>query len=73
MTVSWDPPSDTGGMPILGYKATPRILVLEFSCVKYMGTACLALLFLCRICSYCQVFMDDALGGPMVEEYSGTA
>ena len=22
---------------------------------------------------YCQVFMDDALGGPMVEEYSGTA
>ncbi|CAE7779180.1 TTN [Symbiodinium sp. CCMP2456] len=39
VTVSWDPPSDTGGMPILGYK----------------------------------VFMDDALGGPMVEEYSGTA
>ncbi|CAE7949925.1 Ttn, partial [Symbiodinium sp. KB8] len=39
VTLSWDPPSDTGGMPILGYK----------------------------------VFMDDALGGPMVEEYSGTA
>ncbi|CAE6963948.1 Ttn [Symbiodinium natans] len=39
VTLSWDPPSDTGGMPVLGYK----------------------------------VLMDDALGGPMVEEYSGTA
>ncbi|CAE7771797.1 Ttn [Symbiodinium pilosum] len=39
VTLSWDPPTDTGGMPVLGYK----------------------------------VFMDDALGGAMVEEYSGTA
>ena len=43
VTLSWDPPSDTGGMPILGYKAWPRMAVLEFS-----RWECL-LLFLCGI------------------------
>ncbi|CAJ1392525.1 unnamed protein product [Effrenium voratum] len=39
VTLAWDVPTDTGGLPVLGYK----------------------------------VYLDDALGGPLVEEYSGTA
>eukprot|EP00930_Biecheleria_cincta_P038762 TRINITY_DN26639_c0_g1_i1.p1 TRINITY_DN26639_c0_g1~~TRINITY_DN26639_c0_g1_i1.p1 ORF type:complete len:4930 (+),score=584.21 TRINITY_DN26639_c0_g1_i1:1092-14792(+) len=38
-TLTWDPPTDNGGLPITGYK----------------------------------VYMDDALGGPLVQVYSGTA